>query len=477
MLSCPNCGGNLKFDIPSQQLSCDHCRTLFNPYDFDSKTSDAEETTSFDGQFEVTVFTCPQCGGEILSTDNAASGFCSFCGASTILYSRISEEQRPDYIIPFKLTKEQCKQKYAERMKHAWFAPKALKDPSAIDSFRGIYMPYWAFYISQYGRVSFKGKKSHQSGDYIITDHYTLSGKLDAYYKGLSYDASSSFSDNISEALAPYDLKGMKAFTPGYLSGFYADTADVDATVYEPDAQTAAVFETTEQLSHMPAFSAYTLDTIHPAQLNTRTETVDRAMLPVWFMSYRKKDRIVYATVNGQTGKVVADIPIDPLRYVIGSLLLAIPLFVLLALFSVLLPKTLVGISVMLSFLAAGIHIVECLKIRQKDSGADDRGKAFARLKNQNGTQADASGNPTPPLVIPPTEKASPAGWILSLCAAAISIFTLMVDPVWDIFYYACALCSLGAILLAFISIIHAYNLLSTRRLPQFDKKGGDDRA
>ena len=56
-----------------------------------------------------------------------------------------------------------------------------------------------------------------------------MKGHVDAYYKGLSFDASSSFSDNISEQLAPYDVKGMKAFTPAYLSGFYADTADVDA--------------------------------------------------------------------------------------------------------------------------------------------------------------------------------------------------------------------------------------------------------
>ena len=233
MLSCPNCGGNLKFDIPSQQLSCEHCHTLFDPYDFDGKTSDAEESKTFDGDYEVTIFTCPQCGGEILSTDNAAAGFCSFCGASTILYSRISHEKRPNYIIPFQKTKEQCKEAYARRMKHSIFAPKELRDLSYIDSFRGIYMPYWAFYISQKGSLSLNGKKTSRRGDYIITDHYALTGDLDAYYKGLSYDASSSFDDNISEELAPYNLKGMKAFTPAYLSGFYADTSDVDAKVYQ----------------------------------------------------------------------------------------------------------------------------------------------------------------------------------------------------------------------------------------------------
>lgn len=78
MLSCPNCGGNLKFDIPSQQLSCEHCHTLFDPYDFDGKTSDAEESKTFDGDYEVTIFTCPQCGGEILSTDQCRSRFLQF---------------------------------------------------------------------------------------------------------------------------------------------------------------------------------------------------------------------------------------------------------------------------------------------------------------------------------------------------------------------------------------------------------------
>ena len=255
MLSCPNCGGNLKFDIPSQQLSCEHCHTLFDPYDFDGKTSDAEESKTFDGDYEVTIFTCPQCGGEILSTDNAAAGFCSFCGASTILYSRISHEKRPNYIIPFQKTKEQCKEAYARRMKHSIFAPKELRDPSYIDSFRGIYMPYWAFYISQKGSLSLNGKKTSRRGDYIITDHYALTGDLDAYYKGLSYDASSSFDDNISEELAPYNLKGMKAFTPAYLSGFYADTSDVDAKVYQGDAEYTASAETTGRIASDGTFA------------------------------------------------------------------------------------------------------------------------------------------------------------------------------------------------------------------------------
>ena len=157
MFSCPNCGGNLKFDIPSQHLSCEYCHELFNPYAFEDKKSDAEEEKSYESDYEVTIFTCPQCGGEILSTDNAAAGFCSFCGASTILYSRISHERRPNYIIPFQKSKEDCKNAYRNLMRRAIFAPKELKDPKYIDSFRGIYMPYWAYYVTQQGSFFVKG--------------------------------------------------------------------------------------------------------------------------------------------------------------------------------------------------------------------------------------------------------------------------------------------------------------------------------
>ena len=61
MYQCPGCCGRLVFDIPSQQLMCDHCGTKYDPYAI-SKEQDAEESQEYD----VTVFKCPNCGGEIL---------------------------------------------------------------------------------------------------------------------------------------------------------------------------------------------------------------------------------------------------------------------------------------------------------------------------------------------------------------------------------------------------------------------------
>lgn len=544
MYECPNCGGNLKFDITAQQLSCAYCNAQFDPYEI-TKDKDAEEDTFYD----VTVFTCPQCGGEIYSTDNSAAGFCSFCGASTILDSRISRERRPGFIIPFSKTKEDCKKAYSKMIRRALFAPKELKDEKYIDSFRGIYMPYWVYYITQKGSVYLKGTKEHRSGDYIITDHYNLKGELNNYYKGLSYDASSSFADNISERIAPYDVKNMKGFTPSFFSGFYADTADIDQTVYEEDAMETANNQTWEFIDHHSCTKGYNLEENDNLSqtYHTKCETEDVAMFPVWFLSYRNGDRVAYATVNGQTGKVVADLPVDIRKYLGGSLLLAIPIFFLLNLFFTFKPAVVLNIVALVSLFSIILHAVEMKQIVRKEEYQDDKGAMEAKRKREEKKdtvemEAASTEEETVKAKRKPSKRKKKKdktrlfiiiffaivfgtnimaliasigaqlgeSWVLSLImliaagiigsisfknnknigtkkkvpgfagafmAVLIAFLILFVNPVSDIFYYVGVIISLIAVFFTLLDLIQNYNILATRKLPQFDYKGGDDRA
>ena len=466
MYECPNCGGNLKFDIASQQLKCDYCLTMKDPYEV-TKDKDAEESNAFD----VTVFTCPQCGGEILSTDTSVAEFCSFCGASTILDSRISKEKRPAYIIPFQQTKDACKEIYLAKMKRAIFAPNELKDKKYIDSFRGIYIPYWAYTISHKGHIHMTGKKSYQRGNYQYTDHYGLSGDIDACYGDLSYDASSSFSDTISEQIAPFDVKQTKKFTPSFLSGFYADTADVGSDVYKDDAIKIANDSSYNKLKNLPDFKDLTIssgssNTDLNTLLHTHCDAPERTLYPVWFMSYRKGNRVAYATVNGQTGKVAADIPVDSKKYILGSLLLALPIFLLLTLFFTFKPTFPLGVSVVLAILTFVIHMSEVSKINQRDKRTDDRGYLFQQSEKTDSSQKGKTSS-----------AARGGGYIGSLVAVIIAALIFIINPVADLWYYGGTIIAFIGILFTIIAIIRKYNILATRKLPQFDRTGGDDRA
>ena len=178
-------------------------------------------------------------------------------------------------------------------------------------------------------------------------------------------------------------------------------------------------------------------------------------MFPVWFMSYRNGDRVAYATVNGQTGKVVTDLPVDAKKYTIGSLLLALPIFLFLNLFFTITPTALLITSLVLALIALLAFCAELSNIMERDSGENDRG----RKQKQ-----------TP-------EKIKLMGTYVTLAAMAVSLLILFLKPVSDIYYYAGVIFTLCSIFLTVKDLIYYYNILATRRLPQFDRTGGDDRA
>lgn len=388
MYVCPGCCGNLKFDISRQQLICEFCDIQVDPYSF-FKETDAEERKypSGEGDYEVTVFTCPQCGGELVSEDVTAATFCSFCGGSTILDSRISRERRPKKIIPFTRTREDCRAAYGKLVRRAVFAPKALKDERLIEKFRGIYMPYWIYSFEKKGEVSFPGKATSRSGDYLLTDHYRLECQVEERYGGLAYDASSTFSDALSSAAGPFDLREGKAFVPSFLSGFYADTSDVDQDVYLPDAEDLVIRDAGSILVADPVCRQYYAGQGENGYgfrnaVCPWNRTVELALLPVWFLSYRNGDRVSYAVVNGQTGKAVADVPVDGKRYLAGSFLLAIPLFFLLNRFFTITPGRLL--------LLAGLLACVCLVISNGQlsrmiAREDDKGLASLNRPGKGG--------------------------------------------------------------------------------------------
>lgn len=530
MYDCPNCGGNMLFDIPSQQLKCSHCDSLMDPYQYKySASKDASDSELY----EVTIFTCPQCGGEIMGSDTSAAEFCSYCGASTILHSRISNERKPGYIIPFQKTKEDCKQAYAALLKKAIFLPNDLKNPAYIDSFRGIYIPYWTYYIRQDGPISLDGEHSHRSGNYIYTDHYKLGGDLHAYYKGLSYDASSSFDDKISFDIAPFDVQGMKEFNPTILSGFYADTSDVDCNIYIEDAISFANENTADAIKKCYTGVDIKMPVGDVAMTNsfyTHCEAIDSAMFPVWFMSYRYKDRVAYSVINGQTGEAVADLPVDIKKYCLASLIMALPIFLIMNFLVTMKPATAMLLAAVLAVVTSIIQYTELKAIHDKDNKSYDKGYLYKRGElGQNRTESivqpkkvkkpkDASSIIATIIIIAFTtgiwvipavialadspllylacavislivmcmsfkyygkigkHRGFPT-FIFSFAATLFSFFLAVTNPASDVWYYAVTVILLFLVVIANVSIINKYNILTTRKLPQFDRTGGDNRA
>ena len=373
MYICPNCGDDLKFSIEEQKLCCNSCRGRFDP---ESKmyASRAEES-----ELKVTVFTCPQCGAEMYSSDTDATAFCSYCGASNVLDSRLTGIRRPAKIIPFRKTKKDCREAYAAVARRSIYAPPVFRDPEYLDNYRPIYMPYWLYNVDIKGKFSIVGKKEHREGDYIVTDRSDLTCDVDSSFADLPYDASSTFDDAIGQELAPFEMKDAKEFSTTWLAGGYATVADVDSTVYQEDAENFAAKEVAEKILKFHEFDGYDydLDLTDPdlaRKLPVKKGSSSAAMLPVWFLSFRNEDRVAYAAVNGQTGKVSCELPVSYIRFFLISLITAVPIFFLLNLFLTLHPSAELLMAAGAAIVMMEIYILSAQEIRDRDAKILDKG-------------------------------------------------------------------------------------------------------
>lgn len=70
------------------------------------------------------------------------------------------------------------------------------------------------------------------------------------------------------------------------------------------------------------------------------------------------------------------------------------------------------------------------------------------------------------------------AGLIFGMVSMLIGDAVLLFQPVLDAWYYGAAFIIIASVLITLINVIRAFNVLTTRKLPQFaTHKGGDDRA
>ena len=340
MIHCPTCGAGLRFDIKTQQMACDYCNNHFDiNHIHDNKNDAAKGETAF----ESYVYICPDCGAELAAGDKTdAIGFCPYCGGSSMLYDRICVEWKPDFVIPFRVSKEQCKAAYLKEVKKHPFVSGKYKKPELIESFRGIYMPYWYYDGIANGSYSVEEKKD--SGSHVSV--YEQVYYFDNYYlTGVEHDASSNFDDHISERLEPFPGMNKKPYHPGYLSGFYAEISDINKDEYKDYA---------EEIFHDYALSRQNKNKIKKENVKTKVEALQCGLHPVWFMSYRRKNKLTYAAVNGATGKVSADLPTSPLRVMLAALLSSAVLFGLIYLIMNLLPSmTAANTLVVCSLIAA----------------------------------------------------------------------------------------------------------------------------
>lgn len=319
---CPNCNGDIQFSAKDQRFLCEYCNSSFTEQEMKSIAARQEqqiqerpaEEVQTDSEFteQMSVYSCDSCGATIMADENTAATFCYYCHNPVILKGRVSGEYRPSYVLPFQIDRETAINHFKEFCKKKRFLPRDFLSAGQQEKIVGLYVPFWVTDVNVSAEMDALGKqvRSWTSGDYHYTEtkEYALARKADILIRGLPADGASHIDDSLMEAVEPYDYQAVRPFEMQYLSGFLAEKYDVNMAAMFPRVQKRAV-QASDQLVRK-TMTGYSTVSVTRSDIKIMSTKWEYMLLPVWFMTYKYKEKIYEFALNGQTAKFVGTPPL-----------------------------------------------------------------------------------------------------------------------------------------------------------------------
>ena len=340
---CLNCGASIKYNPKKKKFICEYCHSEFTLAELNKHKEKLQKENKLEREFsqmeEMEGYHCKNCGAEIISLDNISSTTCLYCKSSAIIKNRLTGVYKPDSIIPFKYKKEDAIREFENICKHRPLIPKGFKDINNIQDMEGLYVPFWLYNCKNDAYLNCDGTKVTTWMDsryvYTKTSYYKVIRGGNLTFESVPNDAATRFDDVIMNAIEPFDYKELEDFNLSYLAGFLSEKYDVESNDAYKNAKERIETDSKNYLKR--EMSGYNTLIEKEKSNNIQVTETKYVFLPVFVLNIKYKDKIYHFAMNGQTKKLVGEIPVDNMKLVfliIGVFVLSF--IVLLGIFKIL---------------------------------------------------------------------------------------------------------------------------------------------
>lgn len=352
---CPNCNGTLEFNIESGMVTCSYCGSKFDVESLKTEnginngvkpeTANAQNSARPSGTDGISgaaqrpkekvptefswkeykkhlkneslegtkSYLCQTCGAEVVLDAITASSQCPYCGNYLILTENVTAGLKPNGIIPFKILPDKLPAAVRKFYSGKKLLPFHFFDDNKLGKIRGIYVPFWLYSCSMKGGMTFKGNKvnSYVSGQYRYTEtsSYSIERDAEMSFDRIPVDASLKMPNDLMDSIEPFDYSQLTEFNSGYLTGFVSDRFDSD-----PDENLPRVSERVNNsvVSLMKnSVTDYSSVEVSDNRMSMADPSVKYVMLPVYLFDCKYAGKEYHYAANGQTGKVVGELPVS----------------------------------------------------------------------------------------------------------------------------------------------------------------------
>lgn len=339
---CPKCGAtDISLDLKTGKLRCNFCRHEFEPEkvqkenSIDSLQGEIAESGASDIQGNANhliTIKCSGCGAEIvIDANEAPSARCHWCRNILSLNEQIPNGAVPDMVLPFKVSKEDAQKSIESYVgKRKFYAHPKFKEEFSTENILGVYLPYMVVDANMHCYFKGKGeietdrhrvKKDDREYTEYDADLYSVSREFDLTLQGLTVESSKdkldlandSKTNNIINAIMPFDTENCVRWDANYIRGFTSEKRDTNIDEIKNVVDT--------QCNDIARYAA--VDTIKEYDRGVRWDIEDHqikgrewkaAYLPVWLYSYMEKSSkgnlLHYVAVNARTLETVGSVPL-----------------------------------------------------------------------------------------------------------------------------------------------------------------------
>lgn len=367
---CPNCNGRMYFDGKLGLLKCEFCESTFTPQEVEAiyaerqakadaraqkekqaqegsdaskqqqKAASAAEASTQSAQQvhakrstatdpvqaylensrwddedseNMRAFNCSSCGAQLIVDQVTAVTSCPYCGNNAVVPGQLSDMLKPDLVIPFKKSKQDAIDALQDYYGNKRFLPDTFTANNHLEEVQGVYVPFWLYTGNATGDYTFNGEIittwSDTENMYTQTDHYDLHRVASMNFERIPVNGSTRMPDAHMDAIEPFDYSELTDFSVAYLPGYVTDRYDRNVVDCDPHARKRA--EQTCVQTIQGTTGEFQNVHVSGGGSDVKWNQMAYALLPVWMLHTKWDGKDYLFAMNGQTGKLIGDLPID----------------------------------------------------------------------------------------------------------------------------------------------------------------------
>jgi hypothetical protein len=274
---------------------------------------------------------CTGCGAVAEFPERGISTQCAYCDSP--LVDTEAAMGLIHRVAPFRIKRSVAVQKLKEHLDGHFWAPNEIKKGILNEhKLRAVLVPFWAHfgtarseysakvgiwwyktvtYVDSKGRVRTRQEKR--------TEWFAHEGTAICPVNGQLASASIGLPEADSNELEPFDLGRAMPFEARFLAGWEAEVPSVSEAqsdrIVRSEVADLEARRIAQQL--LPGDEGK----VESVSTDIQLDKVEIILLPVWMASWRHGDTIHRQMVNGQTGKVIGDVPTSTQKILTAVLL------------------------------------------------------------------------------------------------------------------------------------------------------------